>query len=103
MAMLKAGDRLRSRVCTTEVIVVRATGDDVSVCCGGLPMARGDEVVEKPSAGSAPGAPGTLLGKRYSDEARRVELLCVQAGDGPLTIDGQVLSTQTAKPLPASD
>jgi len=100
MAVVKAGERLRSRVCTTEVIVIRAPGGDVELSCGGRPMARGNEQIE---VTAADGPATTLLGKRYSDGERRIELLCVKAGGGPLTLDGEVLSAQTAKPLPASD
>jgi len=102
MGLVKAGDRLRSRVCTTEVIVIRAPGEDVELRCGGQPMARADEKVDVAVTGG-PAAPDIVLGKRYSDEARRIELLCVKAGGGPLVLDGEVLSVQTAKPLPASD
>ena len=38
MAQLKAGTRLRSAVCTTEVIVTAAPADDLDVRCGGAPM-----------------------------------------------------------------
>lgn len=102
MGLVKAGDRLRSRVCTTEVIVVRAPGEDVDLCCGGQPMARANEQVDVAGAGG-PTTDGTILGKRYSDDSNRIELLCVKAGGGPLTLDGQVLSVQAAKLLPASD
>jgi len=102
MGLVKAGDRLRSRVCTTEVIVIRAPGEDVELRCGGQLLARSDEQVDV-AANGGPTTPDIVLGKRYSDEARRIELLCVKAGGGPLTMDGEVLSVQTAKPLPASD
>ena len=35
---LKAGVRLKSVVCTTEVIVVRVPKEDVDLRCGGQPM-----------------------------------------------------------------
>jgi len=38
MTTLKAGSRLKSAVCDTEVMVVRATADDVSLECGGAVM-----------------------------------------------------------------
>jgi len=104
--MVKAGDRLRSRVCTTEVIVVRAPSEDVTISCCGVPMAGpGESVTEPVSVAEPNGSPATatLLGKRYADKEHRVELLCVKAGNGPLTMDGEPLSVQTAKPLPASD
>jgi len=81
MAQVKAGDHLRSRVCTTEVIVVRAPGDDATICCGGQPMGRKDETLPA-HAGTATEGPGTLLGKRYADDTRGIELLCVKAGSG---------------------
>ena len=43
------------------------------------------------------------MGKRYVDEAGRVELLCVKAGKGSLAIDGVALKTKDAKSLPSSD
>ena len=43
------------------------------------------------------------MGKRYVDEAGTVELLCVKAGKGSLAIDGTILRTKDAKPLPSSD
>ena len=46
---------------------------------------------------------GTLIGKRYVNAAGTVELLCVKAGKGSLSIDGEVLQIKDAKPLPSSD
>lgn len=100
---LKPGSRLRSTVCTTEVVVVRAPTDEVDVTCGGQPM------VDPASAGTGAGAvapefaEGTLLGKRYADDERGVELLCTKAGDGSLAVDGVALGVKGAKPLPSSD
>ncbi len=48
-------------------------------------------------------AGGSLLGKRYTDEAGAVEILCVKPGAGTLSLDGQPLSVKSAKALPASD
>jgi len=99
---LKAGTKLASTVCDTQVVVVRAPGDDVELGCGGAPLVGVDE-------GGATGAPdpaladGTLIGKRYADEEVGIELLCTKAGAGTLTCNGEVLSIKGAKPLPASD
>ncbi len=96
---MKPGTKLKSTVCDTEVMVIR--GSDVAVACGGAPMAE-----ERPAT---PGdldpafAEGTQMGKRYVDEAGTVELLCVKAGKGSLSIDGTILRTKDAKPLPSSD
>jgi hypothetical protein len=100
---LKPGTKLRSVVCSTEVIVVRAPADAVDLRCGGRPLATG----------SVPGVPafepehgfdqGTLLGKRYTDHDKSFELLCTKAGSGSLSLGDVVLQLSGAKPLPASD
>jgi hypothetical protein len=95
--------RLRSAVCETEVVVVRAPSAAVEIECGGAPMvAAGAE----PAAGQALDplrADGTLIGKRYADENLGLELLCTKAGEGSLTTSGEPLLPKDAKPLPSSD
>ena len=103
MAQLKPGTRLRSAVCATEVMVVAAPKGDVLVTCGGAPMLPPDA---PPPAGGAPAGPaaaGTLLGKRYANEAGDLELLCTKPGQGSLACDGKPLAVKGAKPLPSSD
>lgn len=100
---LRPGLRLRSRTCTTEVIVIRPGTAQGAVQCGGMPMAGGDDPSPAVPAAAAPPSDGVLLGKRYTDETRTLELLCTKAGIGPLTLDGAVLTIKAAKPLPASD
>jgi hypothetical protein len=99
---LRPGTRLRSQVCTTEVVVVRFPNRDVDVRCGGHPMISMDQ---QATAGLVllPGfADGSQLGKRHAAEDG-LELLVTKAGDGSLS-DGQVpLPVKAAKPLPASD
>ena len=98
---LKPGVRLESVTCATQVVVVRAPGDDVDLRCGGEPMqdiGAGGE--RKPMAGT--GDP-TLTGKRYADEDLGVELLCTKAGEGWLSIGDEPLLVKGAKPLPSSD
>jgi len=102
MMLVKPGDRLRSRVCGTEVIVVKAPSVDAEIACGGEPMAR-NEPVTAATANGAEAGPGTLLGKRYADEELGLELLCTKAGHGQLSVDGRVLALRQARPLPASD
>ncbi|OOL33021.1 hypothetical protein GQ85_03650 [Rhodococcus rhodochrous] len=93
---MNVGERLKSAVCTAEVIVVRiddgATGP---LLCGGEPM----------SADAAPAAPAQggelLMGKRYSGGG--VEVVVVRGGTGPLAVGDEVLSQKQAKPLPSSD
>ena len=69
MATLKAGTRMRSAVCKTEVMVIVAPAVDVQLSCGGAAMIASSET---PPAGGAPAADssgGTLLGKRYVSAA----------------------------------
>lgn len=99
---LKAGTRLRSAVSDAEVIVIRSTGADVTLTCGGLPLLDADDGSAK--VGIQPGHEGTvLLGKRYVDEADSLEVLCTKPGEGALEVDGAQLQLKSAKPLPSSD
>ncbi len=96
---MKPGSKLKSAVCDTEVMVIRGT--DGVVECGGQPM-----VDDKPADAGEPSpefAEGTAMGKRYVDEAGTVELLCVKAGKGSLSLGGVALSIKDAKSLPSSD
>ncbi|MGZ0220653.1 MAG: hypothetical protein ACKVIY_16760 [Acidimicrobiales bacterium] len=101
MAELKPGARFQSTVCTTQVIVVKGAGD-VALTCGGAAMvaAGTGEVSGTPAADSAE---GTLLGKRYGNEAGTIELLATKAGAGSMAADGNALALAQAKTLPASD
>ncbi len=98
---LKAGSRLKSAVCETEVIVVKAPNTDVEITCGGAPM--GDPATTEISGAPADDGEGTALGKRYVNEDDSLEVLCTRAGAGSLAIDDALLHLKDAKPLPASD
>ncbi len=102
MAELKAGGRLKSAVCDTEVIVVKAPDGEVDVRCGGAAMV---DPADDARGGTPDGAAaeGTLLGKRYVNEDESLELLCTKAGEGSLGVGDALLSLKEAKPLPASD
>jgi hypothetical protein len=102
MAQLKAGTRMKSAVCATEVMVIAAPGDEVNLSCGGAPMIAASET---PAGGTvdAAHAGGTLLGKRYVNAAGDLELLCVKPGDGSLALADEALVLKEAKPLPSSD
>ena len=96
---MKPGTKLKSAVCDTEVMVIRA-GAAVAEC-GGSPM-----VETRPAERGALDpkfAHGTKIGKRYVDAAGTCELLCVKAGQGALAIGGVALLIKEAKPLPSSD
>ena len=100
---LKPGERLRSVVCEGEVIVVKAPAGPVDLRCGGHPMLPlGDE--GPAGLGALPGFDdGVLTGKRYTDEAGELEVLCTKAGTSSLAIGDVVLTIKGAKPLPSSD
>ncbi len=93
---------MRSSVCATEVMVIAAPATDTEVSCGGSMMIA----ITEPAPGGeidAAHAGGTLLGKRYVNEAGDLELLCTKPGDGSLSSNGVTLGLKEAKPLPSSD
>lgn len=101
---LKPGARLRSQVCSTEVIVVRLPASALDLRCGGVPMvALGTDVADGQQP--APGLDaGSQLGKRYTaadDEG--LEILVTKAGAGTLSAGDAPLVLKQAKPLPSSD
>jgi hypothetical protein len=100
----RIGQTLVSSVDTTTVIVVRCPTGDLEITCGGAAMV--DARTREPGAtGTADPAQmtGSLLGKRYADDAVGLELLCTKAGLGTLAVNGTALLLKAAKPLPASD
>jgi hypothetical protein len=102
MAELKAGTRMRSAVCATEVMVIAAPVGDLDLSCGGVPMIAISE--QAPGGDVDPEfSGGTLLGKRYVDADGTLELLCTKPGDGSLAVAGSALYLKENKPLPSSD
>jgi hypothetical protein len=101
--LLKVGMRLSSQVCNAQAIVVRATGSELDITCGGQPMVA----TPQPGAPTLVGDPETkepsLLGKRYGRPAGDLELLIVRAGDYAIAVDGAALTEQQSKQLPSSD
>jgi hypothetical protein len=103
MAILKAGTRLKSAVCNTEVMIVAAPKTDVTVSCGGAPLI--EMTADRPAGGqvAADAKTGTQIGKRYVNEAGDLEVLCTKPGEGSLSAGGAPLTIKGAKPLPSSD
>jgi hypothetical protein len=96
------GMRLRSAVCSTEVVVVAARQPEVDLRCGGHPMVvMPDEVA--PEGLALAEASGTLLGKRYALPDAGLEVLCTKGGEGGLTVADEPVPVKDAKPLPSSD
>jgi hypothetical protein len=100
---LRPGDQLASTVCSARVVVISAPEGQPLIACGGSPM-----VAAAAGATAKPASPGgaeaaTLIGKRYTDAAGTLELLCTVSGAGALSCDGVPMTIKAAKPLPASD
>jgi hypothetical protein len=103
MRVLKPGLRLKSAVCSTEVMVIRSPGTEAQLCCGGAEMLAVAETVPAGGKPDAAHAHGSLIGKRYVDAAEALELLCTKGGAGSLSVDGAALAVKQAKALPSSD
>ncbi len=100
MAALSAGKRLKSAVCATEIMVIAAPDGDVDLCCGGAAMtAEGGNGASV----DATHADGTAIGKRYVNEDGSLEVLCVKAGEGSLSVGESALTVKDAKKLPKTD
>ncbi len=109
---LKPGTRLWSQTSPAAVIVVKAPADgSAELWCGGEPMVAVASAAPPsaappsatPPSETAADAVRVELGKRYTDEDGRLELVCIAPGAGPLTLDGAVLGIKAARALPASD
>ncbi|MEU4312929.1 hypothetical protein [Nocardia sp. NPDC024068] len=101
--MVKTGTRLRSQVCDTQVIIVRAADSLDDLRAGGVPMVPLEGGAAAVEGGPQEGfADGNLIGKRYVDDSG-AEVLVTKAGAGTLSVGGTPLSIKEAKPLPASD
>ena len=101
MPTLSAGKRLKSAVCTTEIMVIAAPDGDVELSCGGSPMVEADGA--NGGAVDPAYAEGTAIGKRYVNADGSLEVLCVKAGDGSLSSLDAALAVKDAKKLPKTD
>jgi hypothetical protein len=100
--MIKNGTRLKSQVCDTQVIVVKAADSLDDLRCGGQPMLALD--ADRPAGQTLDPAfaDGNAMGKRYVDDGA-AEVLVTKAGAGSLSVGTTLLVIKEAKPLPASD
>ena len=103
MTVLKPGLKLKSAVCDTQLIVIRAPAGDIDLRCGGASMLAGDAAAPEGATLAPDQAGGMLVGKRYTDAEEKIELLCTKGGKGSLMADGVALGIKTAKALPSSD
>ena len=84
MATLKAGARLKSAVCDTQVMVIAAPAGDVALSCGGARDARARRRRRRGRAIDPEHKNGTQIGKRYVNADGNLELLCTKPGKGSL-------------------
>ncbi|MBV8062847.1 MAG: hypothetical protein JOY51_04580 [Nevskia sp.] len=101
--VLKAGAKLKSAVCETQLMVVKAPAGEYDIRCGGAGMLAGSATAPEGLSLDASQAGGTLIGKRYVDPEEKVELLCTKGGQGSLTLNGVAMGIKQAKQLPSSD
>jgi len=99
---MKSGSRLKSQVCDTQVIVVKATDSLADLRCGGAAMVALDAETDAALVLDPALSGGAVMGKRYIDDTG-AEVLVTKAGSGTLTVATTPMSLKEAKPLPASD
>ncbi|HUO37787.1 MAG TPA: hypothetical protein VMU34_08090 [Mycobacterium sp.] len=100
--MIKTGTRLRSQVCDTQVIVVKAGDSLQDLRAGGVPMVALDAEITGGPTMDPEFSGGNMMGKRYVDDSG-AEVLVTKAGAGTLSVGEVPLTLKEAKPLPASD
>jgi len=98
---LTPGARLRSAVCTAEIVVVRAPTDEVDLRIGGKPVLTSDQPPGEALGPVPPFDSGSQVGKRYAAEG--LEVLCTKSGPGSVSVGKRPLEVKQAKPLPSSD
>ena len=101
MVELKAGTRLKSAACETQIMIIKGLPGEHELACGGAQMIGMDESAS--AALDSEQSDGSLVGKRYVNESQEFEALCVKAGAGSLYLDGVPLHIKQAKILPSSD
>lgn len=98
---LTPGLRLRSQVCSTEMIVVRPA--PIVLTCGGPPVIPHNETPADGLSLDQALSAGNQLGKRYTDDSGLLEVLVTKQGAGTLANSDRPLQLKEAKPLPSSD
>jgi hypothetical protein len=102
-SLLKAGARLKSAVCDTQIMVLRIPPAPLDLRCGGQPMRPMNDAISTDVVMDPSFAGPTLTGKRYTDGDETMEFLCTKGGAGALSVNGTALAVKQAKQLPSSD
>ncbi len=100
---LTAGMRLSGAACTTEIVVVKAPQAPVDLRIGGHPALKPGEDRVDATAVTTPPEAAAVMGKRYVDVTGELEVLCVKAGAGAISVGDDLCEIKDAKPLPSSD
>jgi hypothetical protein len=95
--LLRAGQRLGSQLCTTNVVVLDAGRADRVPDCGGIPMRPGPVIACSSTDRVAPGSGSTVLGRIYLDADTGLAVRCTRSGSGPLTLDGRALVAESVR------
>jgi hypothetical protein len=99
----KPGQRLKSAVCETQIIILRAPSEPIELQCGGAEVLAFDAPSPADAKLDPAFAEPSLTGKRYVDEGETLEFLCTKGGAGGLSVNGTALAVKQAKKLPSSD
>ncbi len=100
---MKAGARLKSAVCDTQIMVLKVPAVALDVRCGGVAMIGMQDTPPADLVLDGGFAEPTLTGKRYVDAAETMEFLCTKGGAGGLSLGDVKLGVKQAKALPSSD
>ena len=103
MTKLKVGAKYSSAVSDAQIMIIRSSLAEGDLRCGGAPMLAEGESAAPGAALDSGQSEGVATGKRYTDAAGRIELLCVKGGEGTIALDGEPLGPRLAKKLPSSD
>lgn len=102
MTQIKPGLKLKSAVCTAEVMIIKAPAG-TELTCGGVPLIDAKAAAPEGVTADAAQMTGCEIGKRYVNADQTLEVLCVKPGKGGLAAGGNALTLKDAKKLPSSD
>jgi hypothetical protein len=106
-ALLYLGQRLKSSLCSTHVVVLDPGSATEVPLCGGAQMKPGALIPcsepDRPVSGSV----RTERGSVYSDETTGLKLRCTRSGSGMLSVHGREMfvlpPAPTRRPLERAD
>jgi hypothetical protein len=91
---LFAGQRLESRNCSTNVVVLDPGSSIDPPSCGAAPMRPGRLICCSEPDRAGPEPVQTVVGSIYWDEVTGIKLRCTRSGSGLLTLQGRPMGLQ---------